>query len=226
MRVVTEKEISQMVRDGKEFRIRAANSKHSERIQRAIFAGGGRWVSDSNGLVNYSEKQFYIFFKASVHMTVPRLFWLDECSFHGSYKKYDEISLFDEFKTQEQIWDFLKTGKFIQNYYDKRFYFALVDGFVVRFLSNGNFDGKYTSNFNAPEDWYPFTPEKHWYEELPEHAVACWVWDKNECVKIPAYVNQYCESAAMYKFGTVWGNWYINAQPMTEEELQQFIYKK
>jgi len=61
--------------------------------------------------------------------------------------------------------------------------------------------------------------ESHWYDNIPEEGVLCWVWDDYNEMQI-GIVTKYYYSYQLRKYKT-YNNEYIHAKPIIESDLYQ-----
>jgi hypothetical protein len=225
MKQVTLEQITQMVRENKEFKIRVT-PETSGLVQKAIFAGGGGWCVPEHKKVQKTNKPFLYYMSRGWKNGI----WLYQDANKQDFLQYpdvEEVILVQQktFQTQEEIWDWLKEGGCLVNRINKLHYKKLHEGFVSNFdVETNAFIDRSDTGFAYTQDWSEYTPtvKKEWYENIPEQGVLCYVSHEDTTKPYISVITSYNRN----HFRTSEGCMYKKAIPLTEEEVKQFIYKE
>jgi hypothetical protein len=76
----------------------------------------------------------------------------------------------------------------------------------------------------ALADRYIIYKEPNWYDNIPEKGVLCWCWDDEEDNRYIDVVLGHRDDEH-YKFPTATSS-YVNAQPLTKEEVLELCLEK
>lgn len=103
---------------------------------------------------------------------------------------------------------------------------AWANGAEIQWRGSDNSKWENVENPNFHEEYQYRIKPKEWYENIPPQGVLCWVWDNDDSKTdaVLVIVVNYAPTTR-YPFETKYGNDYMFAKPLTEEEVSQFIFK-
>jgi hypothetical protein len=209
---VTLEEITELVKQKKEFKIKVT-PETSGKVQEAIFAGGVSWYAGGTTVQEVNQPMLVLdSIRGSYHPT------FSDCN---EIIDVVELELVESpyFKTQQEVYKYLceKEGnKIIREDTDLIYYFE-----AGELVKKDNSSIQVIEGFYKGGKYKPYI-ETHWYDNIPEQGVLCWVWNNKQENKIVDIIK--CKDGEYYISALDnirWGN----ATPLTEEKVKQYIYK-
>jgi len=125
-----------------------------------------------------------------------------------------------ELKTQADCYRALLDGYCLMRFENIAATVKLIDGM----LHDVRLESKDTCwSFDKPAHWEVYKEEKvEWYDNIPEQGILCWVTKSKNSITEIDVVFSYSNGKFIDRNNAYW----LHATPLTEGEVNQYIYKE
>jgi hypothetical protein len=126
------------------------------------------------------------------------------------------------FNTQQEIWAHLVNGGVVTDIISDTVY-KFIDGKLVYFCNDLGVYESSNCGFLKPEY---FAPVKHWYDELANRPILCWVSDTQPDKKSVALICEYIPTITYPYRPANGGSPWLYATPLNDDDIESYFYRK